>query len=51
MEIIEYAIIFAICFWFGFKIQKEKDKTEKEEEELMEYLKSVFEDEDVRGSL
>ena len=51
MAFVEYAVIFCICFWFGFKSQKERDEREKEEEGLKEYLKSVFEDEDVRGSL
>lgn len=51
MAFVEYAVIFCICFWFGFKSQKEKDEREKEEEGLKDYLKSVFEDEDVRGSL
>lgn len=51
MAFMEYAIVFCLCFWFGFKTQRDKDRIAKEEKDLKEYLKEVFEDDrDVKGS-
>ena len=46
MAFVEYAIVFCICFWFGFKTQKDKDRIAKEEKDLKEYLKDMFEDDE-----